>query len=196
MSLQPDSITIPGQLFACLSIVGPDCPQKTDKFGIKIRGVFSTTGEAQEHAKKLQQQDATFDIYVVDMFQWLLIPPTRENIENVHYADEKLEELMSEYKKNQAMAAAMFSERQADMAAKPLEGIKTPFIKPGDENSKYYNKPDVPPSPHPADLIDDIKKEFPDASIEEVVRIADQRVAQLIKERAELEQAEAEKKDD
>ena len=35
MSLEQDFTTVPGQLFACLSIVGPECPQKNEKFGIK-----------------------------------------------------------------------------------------------------------------------------------------------------------------
>ena len=73
MSLEQDYTTVPGQLFACLSIVGPECPQKNDKFGIKIRGAFNTRDEAASHAKRLQREDSTFDIYVVDMYKWLLI---------------------------------------------------------------------------------------------------------------------------
>ena len=49
MSLEQDFTTVPGQLFACLSIVGPECPQKNEKFGIKIRGCFSTRDEAANH---------------------------------------------------------------------------------------------------------------------------------------------------
>ena len=67
MSLEQDYTTVPGQIFACLSVVGPDCPQKNDKFGIKIRGAFNTRDEAASHAKRLQKEDATFDIYVVDV---------------------------------------------------------------------------------------------------------------------------------
>ena len=46
MSLETDYTTVPGQAFACLSIVGPECPQKNEKFGIKIRGAFATRDEA------------------------------------------------------------------------------------------------------------------------------------------------------
>ena len=193
--LTVDTITVPGQLFACLSVIGPECPQKTDKFGIKIRGCFSDQQSAAEHAKKLQENDATFDIYVVDMYQWLLIPPDRDHINDVTYADSKLQEIMSEYKKNQQMAAAMFAERKDDMTATPLEGVKTPFIKPGDENSKYYNKPDVAPDPHPADFIDELKSEFPDKSIDELVKLADQRVKDEV-EKKDDEDDEVEKKDE
>src|SRR6056300_1329655 len=115
MSLETDYTTVPGQIFACLSIIGPEAPQKNDKFGIKIRGAFSTRDEAANHAKRLQKEDPTFDIYVVDMYKWLLIPQIPQRIENVHYPTAKLEEIMSGYKENQAQAARMFQERKDAM---------------------------------------------------------------------------------
>lgn len=182
MSLDQDYTTVPGQLFACISIVGPDCPQKTDKFGIKIRGCFSNRDEANSHAKRLQKEDATFDIYVVDMYKWLLIPPEPSKIEDTHYAEDKLEEIMTKYKENQQMASKMFEERKRDAKAVKTEG-DMPYIKPGDENSKYYTKPDEPPISHPAEILERLKTEKPDASIEELVKEADEIVAQEIKSR-------------
>lgn len=175
-SLERDYTTVPGQLFACLSIVGPDCPQKTDKFGIKIRGCFQTRDEAANHAKRLQTEDATFDIYVVDMYQWLLIPPDRDHIEDVHYADKKLEELMQGYKENQKAAKREFEQRKRE-AMEPVaeEGEEMPYIKPGDENSKFYTKPEQPPAVHPAEVLEEVKKEFPDMPLEEQVKLADER---------------------
>jgi len=184
MSLETDYITVPGQLFACLSIVGPSCPQKTDKFGIKIRGTFATRSEAESHAKRLQRDDATFDIFVVDMYKWLLIPPDMSAIDDQHYNDDKLEDIMSKYRDNQRMAAAMFEKRKKDMMAKPLEGSDTPFIEPGDENSKFYSKPDIPPIPHPADIVEELKKEFPDMSVADLVKLANQKVQDEIDRRA------------
>ena len=189
MSLEQDYTTVPGQLYACLSMVGPDCPQKTDKFGIKIRGCFANRDEANSHAKRLQKEDATFDIYVVDMYKWLLIPPNREEIEDTHYAEEKLEELMSNYRENQAMATKMFEERKRDAMAKPLAGTNS-FIKPGDENSKFYTKPDEPPISHPAEVLERLQKEKPDASMEDLVKEADEVVAQEIKDRQAKREAE------
>jgi hypothetical protein len=182
--LTTDYITVPGQLFACISVVGPECPQKCDQFGIKIRGAFSTKDEAENHAKRLQRDDATFDIYVVDMYKWLLIPPKNEEIDNVNYVDDKLNEIMTKYRDNQRHAAALFEKRKKDMMAKPLPDSDTPYIEPGDENSKYYTKPDVPPIPHPADLVEDLKKEFPDMSMPELVKLADIRVKEEIDRRS------------
>lgn len=192
---ETDYVTVPGQLFACISIVGPDCPQKTDKFGIKLRGAFSTREEAERHAKRLHKDDATFDIYVVDMYKWLLIPPDRDKIEDVHYANEKLEEIFTKYKENQRMAAAMFEKRKRDMMAKPLEGVDTPYVDPSDENSKFYTKPDIPPIPHPSEFVEQIQKDNPDMPLEEVVKLADKMVQDEIDRRKRMESLTEEDED-
>ena len=186
MSLEQDYTTVPGQLFACLSIVGPDTPQKTDKYGIKIRGAFSTRDEAANHAKRLQKEDPTFDIYVVDMYKWLLIPPDSSKIEDVHYTNEKLEEIMVGYKENQSQAARMFQERKQGMM-----DTKTQYA-PGDENSKFYTKPDEAPIPHPAEVLERLQKEKPDAPMEELVKEADAIVAAEVEERRKQREAEDE----
>ena len=185
-SLEQDYTTVPGQIYACLSVVGPEAPQKNDKFGIKIRGCFNTREEAANHAKRLQKEDATFDIYVVDMYKWLLIPPDVDKIEDVHYTNEKLEEIMSGYKENQSMAAKMFEERKRDMME-----AKSTYIKPGDENSKYYNKPDESPISHPAEVLERLKKEKPDVPMEDLVKEADAIVAAEVEERRKQREAQS-----
>jgi|TARA_R110002110_G_scaffold26267_3_gene96770 hypothetical protein len=185
MSLETDYTTVPGQAFACLSIVGPECPQKNEKFGIKIRGAFATRDEAANHAKRLQKEDGTFDIYVVDLYKWLLIPPDSDKIEDVHYSNEKLEEIMSGYKENQSQAARMFSERKQGMSE-----VKSNFSA-GDENSQFYNKPDEAPISHPAEVLERLKKEKPDTPMEELVKQADAVVAEEMKERQRKREEEA-----
>jgi hypothetical protein len=124
------------------------------------------------------------------MYKWLLIPPKRDEIEDVHYQNDKLEEIMVNYRKSQTAAASMFEKRKRDMMAKP-QGGEFPYIEPGDENSKFYTKPDVPPIPHPADLLEDLKKEFPDKTMEELVSMADIRVAAEVVKRREAAAAAA-----
>ena len=184
MSLTQDYTTVPGQLFACLSIVGPEAPQKNDKFGIKIRGAFANRDEAAHHAKCLQKEEPTFDIYVVDMYKWLLIPPDPTAIDDVHYTNEKLEEIMSGYKENQSQAARMFQERKDAMMSN-----KNHFT-PGDDNSKFYTKPDEAPISHPAEVLERLKKEKPDTPMEELVKEADSIVAKEMEERRKLREAE------
>ena len=77
--LDVDYITVPGQLYAVISLVGPNgTNQRNDKFGLKIRGCFASMEEAHSHVKRLQQVDKTMDIFVADMYKWLLIPPRRQ----------------------------------------------------------------------------------------------------------------------
>lgn len=178
-SLEQDYTSIPGQLFALISLVGPDCPQKNEKFGLKIRGCFASREDAASYAKRLQKEDATFDIYVVDMYKWLLIPPDRDHIDDVHYAEEKLEELMGKYKENQIQAKMLFEKRKKDMIEKPS------YLDPSDENSKYYSRPDEPPISHPADVVERLRKEFPDKSVDELVKEANEIIEQEMKERQE-----------
>jgi hypothetical protein len=185
-SLEQDYTTVPGQLFACLSVVGPECPQKNDKFGIKIRGAFATRDEAANHAKRLQREDSTFDIYVVDMYKWLLIPPDPTVIEDVHYQNEKLEEIMTGYRESQQMAVRMFEDRKKEM----MEAKS--YLRPGDENSKYYTKPDEAPISHPAEVLERLQKEEPDTPMEELVKRADEIVKKEIEERRLQREAEAE----
>lgn len=186
MSLEQDYTTVPGQIFACISIVGPECPQKTDKFGIKLRGAFATRDEAANHAKRLQKEDPTFDIYVVDMYKWLLIPPDSSKIEDVHYTNDKLEEIMVGYRENQAQAARMFQERKQGMMDTKI-GYTA-----GDENSRFYTKPDEAPISHPAEVLERLKKEKPDTPMEELVKEADAIVAKEMEERQKKREAEAE----
>lgn len=185
MSLETDYTTVPGQVFACISIIGPECPQKNDKFGIKLRGAFGTRDEAANHAKRLQKEDPTFDIYVVEQYKWLLIPPDPARIEDVHYTNEKLEEIMTGYKENQAQAARMFQERKQGMM-----DAKNSYTA-GDENSKFYTRPDEAPIPHPAEVLERLKKEKPDAPMEELVKEADAFVASEIEERRLKREADA-----
>ena len=182
MSLTQDYTTVPGQLFACLSVIGPEAPQKNDKFGIKIRGAFANRDEAAHHAKRLQKEDPTFDIYVVDMYKWLLIPPDPTAIEDVHYTNEKLEEIMVGYKENQSQAARMFQERKDAM-------ISNNFT-PGDDNSKFYTKPDEAPLSHPAEILERLQKEKPDTPMEELVKEADSIVATELEERRKQREQE------
>jgi hypothetical protein len=92
--LEKDTVIVPGQQYAIISIISPSSRQQHDKLAVKIRGAFSTMDDAKKHAERLQKQDSTFDIFVVDMYSWLPLPPDKGEIGEQHYADNKLEELI------------------------------------------------------------------------------------------------------
>lgn len=111
--LEEDFITVPGQVYALVSFVAPTgTNQRNDKFGMKIRGAFATKEEAHQHVKRLQQFDKTMDIYLVDMYKWLLIPPDPTAIDDTEYQEEFLNSLIKGYRENQALAKQHFQERK------------------------------------------------------------------------------------
>jgi len=124
MSLEPDMITVPGQQYALISVVSPASKQKNDACAVKIKGVFATQEEAQSWAKKLQQFDSTFDIYLVELYKWLPIPPNDDMIESQVYQDEFLQSLIQGKKDEQDKANAFFQQRKTtDMEQSISENV-------------------------------------------------------------------------
>jgi hypothetical protein len=62
---------------------------------------------------------------------------------------------------------------------------------PGDENSKFYTKPDEAPISHPAEVLERLKKEKPGTSMEELVKEADEIVNEEMKERQRKREEDA-----
>lgn len=104
--LHKDTITIPKQEFAIISVISPKSNQKHDKIALKIKGVFESEELARAHAVKLQRANDLFDLYVVEMYAWLFLPPETD-IEK-HYGNEKLEELIQSHIKVQEDAKIEF----------------------------------------------------------------------------------------
>ena len=177
--LEPDYITVPGQNYALISWVGPEGPaQKNQNYGMKIRGCFASEDDARNHALRLQKDDKLVDILVVQMYQWFQCWPGADDIDNIEYQNEKLNELMSERKKNQEEAQLMFSSRKKALS----EG----YTDPSDENSQYYTKTDEPPIEHPSDIVQRLKKEQPGLTMADYVKLADEEINKQTKKIQEL----------
>ena len=102
--LEKDPVRVPGQEFAVISIISPTSNQKYDKIAVKIRGTFSDMEQANKFAAKLQKMDATFDIFVVEMYSWLVLPPETTAIGEKHYANDELDTLIKSHIKEQEEA--------------------------------------------------------------------------------------------
>ena len=61
---------------------------------------------------------------------------------------------------------------------------------PGDDNSKFYTKPDEAPLSHPAEILERLQKEKPDTPMEELVKEADSIVATELEERRKQREQE------
>jgi hypothetical protein len=95
-----DPIEITGQKFAVISFVAPESTrQKSKNVAIKIRGVFPDEQSAEKHAKELWSVDNDFDIHVVDMYEWIVIPPPIDLLSAIpmKYNQDKLDKIMKGY---------------------------------------------------------------------------------------------------
>ena len=79
---------------------------------MKIRGVFDKIDEANQHAQRITQCDPTFDVLVVSMYEWLLIPPDLDKINDQVYNDTQLNDLISEYRVVQERTRMQFDIRK------------------------------------------------------------------------------------
>ncbi len=112
LNLLKDNIRIPKQEFACVSFVAPGLRQQNDSIGLKIKGCFETLEQAQEHANECMKEDNTFDVYAVEMYNWLLVPPDPKAMENQVYHDERLNTLVHEHLLEQEVAKREFDLRK------------------------------------------------------------------------------------
>lgn len=103
------------------------CPDKIkSKYKInpafKIRGYFKTIEEAQEAAKKLQEKDPYFDIFLGQMGHWMPFNPDIDTVEEQVYREKELNELMQQYKKQKEEHDKLEEERRQKLKnQKPKE---------------------------------------------------------------------------
>ena len=113
--LSTDTLQVPNQKFALVSFVSPNSTQKHPKLAMKIRAVFPTVEEAREHAGRIMKQDKWFDVYVVEMYNWVLIPPNPDDIQDQEHQDQMLNTMVKEYREQQDAASEMFEQRKREM---------------------------------------------------------------------------------
>jgi hypothetical protein len=113
-NVDTDLTTVPGQQYALISLVAPKGNQKAEHICLKIKGVFDTVENAKKQADILQKMDDTFDIFVVEMYKWLLVPPDPELLEQVH-VDNKLNEIITGHREDQLKSKMYFEERKREL---------------------------------------------------------------------------------
>jgi excinuclease UvrABC nuclease subunit len=146
-NLATDTIKVPGQNWACVSFVSPTSNQKNNSIGMKIRGVFDKQEEAVEYVKKLIRLDPTFDIFICEMYNWCLVPPDPEKINDQVYQNEELNKIISEYRKNQIYAKEHFEERKREMVEFAAEQAKQDAL-------RKINELSIEDNPSPSTIMD------------------------------------------
>lgn len=120
--LSKDTFLPEGQNFLCISFL-TDKEKKSTLTGLKIRGVFETYEEACEHAKKIQDFDPYFNVFVGEMGSWLPFDPDPDSkaVKDSEYANSELNKMMKSYKDNQEKAKLFHEQRKNEEMRKNVE---------------------------------------------------------------------------
>ncbi len=87
---------------------------QTSVRGVKIRGVYDSIQEAEKRAKELQRKDRSFHVFVGQVGYWLPWDPLADRIEDEEYLEEELNNLMKEYRKNEASRDIFYEEQKRE----------------------------------------------------------------------------------
>ena len=119
---------------------------QTSVRGIKIRGTYSTQGEAEARAKSLREIDPNFDIYVGPIGCWMPWEPDAYKTGKVEHLEEELNKLISDKQDNEAAAKDYFEQRVKEAKRAAIEENKKKAAESGnrltqniDTNDNLYN---------------------------------------------------------
>lgn len=121
----------------------------TSMRGIKVRGVFNTREEAEEHSQLLQKKDKSFHVFIGQVGFWLPWDPCPDNIENEHFQNEKLNELMFKYKENEKSKDIFYEERKQEMIDDAVKEKMEHDKKKLDDISENNLDPELEDEPEP-----------------------------------------------
>jgi len=82
--------------------------------GVKVRGVYDSIQEAEKKAKQLQTKDRSFHVFVGQVGYWLPWDPNADRVDEEEYLEDDLNNLMKEYKKNEASRDIFYEEQKRE----------------------------------------------------------------------------------
>ena len=103
----------------------------TSMRGVKVRGVYGNTKEAELKAKKLQTKDKYHNIYMGEVGKWTPWDPSPNEVKDQEYNNEQLNTLMKKYKDNEDAREKFVTEQRQELSRGAKKG---PVISASDGN--------------------------------------------------------------
>lgn len=131
---------------------------QTNVRGIKVRGVYETKEAAERRAKKLQTLDSDFSVFVGQVGFWLPWDPNEDSVEDEHFQNSQLNDMMEKYKENNINKDIFYEEEKRDRVKaareevirkkkEEAEKLKLEAEESGDINIINENEPSVEDEP-------------------------------------------------
>lgn len=132
-----DKRRVPGQHFLVMSYATPDGSTKVrSPRGMvqKFSGCFDTLAAAEAHADAIRREDPRFDVYVVDLYEWLQVPMPDEEKHFVKrkYVDDMLTRIVTGLQNSMEQGKKEMDERKArdrSKAEAAIRAVKGPDYK-------------------------------------------------------------------
>lgn len=96
---------------------------QTNVRGLKVRGVFESREAAESKAKKLQTIDSDFNVFVGQVGYWLPWDPNADKIEDEHFQNSQLNDMMEKYKENTINKDIFYEEQKRDKVKASREEV-------------------------------------------------------------------------
>jgi Family of unknown function (DUF5832) len=96
----PERHKNPRQKYALLTIVAPTGTNQTTKSGDmlqRIYGCTETLEEANAWAKRIRDSNDFFDVYTVELHEWVTLPPQVDKIDDVQFTDQRIQNIRDSY---------------------------------------------------------------------------------------------------
>ena len=87
---------------------------QTNIRGLKVRGTYSTKEEAEKRAKSLQSIDSDFHVFVGQVGYWLPWDPCADKVQDEHYINSQLNDMMEKYKENNINRDIFYEEEKRE----------------------------------------------------------------------------------
>ena len=136
---------------------------QTSLRGIKVRGVYDTRQAAEDRAKKLSTRDGSFHVFIGQVGFWLPWEPNADKVENEHFQNSQLNDMMEKYEENnvnrdmfyeeqkrEKIKAAHEENRKAEEEKKAAEKAADKAADKLKDISEEYSIADMEPEPEPA----------------------------------------------
>ena len=94
---------------------------QTNIRGLKVRGTYSTREEADKRAKSLQSIDSDFHVFVGQVGYWLPWDPCADKVQDEHYINGQLNDMMEKYKENNINRDIFYEEEKREKIKKAKE---------------------------------------------------------------------------
>jgi hypothetical protein len=146
---QPDKKRIPNQNFQVISFVAPEGTRvRCKNFAMKPGPTFATEAEANRHAEIIRNEDTRFEVDVIDLYNWMVVPKPEEAkpFTRKQYTDKYMTSVMKGQQQALMQSKKEMDDRVARDRAKAEEELRKKYgpdyvmKKKSDLVNEYENK--------------------------------------------------------